>query len=292
MSSSPSISLIAAFCKELREAREYRQMTLNEVARATRISVEFLHALESARWDQIPRAYLRGYLGLYALAVGMNRDKVLRSFDQIVAPSAGSAGAVLEDAPPLLQAPEHVGVTRAKIRTAWFAALSQNRRTAYASTFLAILVLLGILNFTRRVRTEKIPLIPFTEALAESRSRIYSPLIILPLEEDSGIKSDPREKAKWIRIIGQDFGDISFQRDQNSRRLYRVSPFDTIDIQYLSYLNGRVHPAKCAVFRIDTLHVSPIRVLPGDTAIYELAAHEPLRVDTSQTPGDSLRTVD
>ena len=131
MSSSPSISLIAAFCKELREAREYRQMTLNEVARATRISVEFLQALESARWDQIPRAYLRGYLGLYAFAVGMNREKVLRSFDHIVAPSTGRPGAVLEEAPPLLQAPEHVGVTRAKIRTAWFAALSQNRRTAY-----------------------------------------------------------------------------------------------------------------------------------------------------------------
>ncbi len=224
-------------------------MTLNEVARATRITTEFLQALESAQWDQIPRAYLRGYLGLYALTVGMNREKVLRSFDQIVAPAAGGAGAVVDEAPPLLQAPEHVGVTRAKIRTAWFAAISQNRRTAYASTFLAVLVLLGLLNFTRRVRTEKIPLIAFSEAMAESRSRIYTPLVILPLEADSGTASSGREKTRWVRVIGREFGKFSVQRDHDSLRLFHISPFDTIDIQYLSYLTGRSHPSKCAAYR-------------------------------------------
>ncbi len=74
---------ISTFVRDLREAREYRKMSLNQIARDTKIQVEYLEALESGNWDRIGGPFLKGYLSSYADAVGMVREKVMKRFDEL-----------------------------------------------------------------------------------------------------------------------------------------------------------------------------------------------------------------
>ncbi len=76
-------SNIVAFIKDLREAREYQRISLEQVAEETHISRFYLEALEAGRWEQIPFAYLPGFLRNYADAVGMNLEKVMKRFGEL-----------------------------------------------------------------------------------------------------------------------------------------------------------------------------------------------------------------
>ena len=68
------------FCNDLKSARIYQKITLEQIAHETRIQLDYLCALETAEWEKIPFAYLKGYLGNYADVVGMNLEKVMESF--------------------------------------------------------------------------------------------------------------------------------------------------------------------------------------------------------------------
>ena len=71
------------FCENLKSARLYQKLKLEEVARETRIPPQYLAALEEGNWHLIPAGYLHGYLGNYARSVGMNLDRVLESFEDL-----------------------------------------------------------------------------------------------------------------------------------------------------------------------------------------------------------------
>ncbi len=71
------------FCENLKSARLYQKLRLEEVARETRIPPQYLAALEEGNWHLIPAGYLHGYLGNYARSVGMNLDRVLESFEDL-----------------------------------------------------------------------------------------------------------------------------------------------------------------------------------------------------------------
>jgi cytoskeletal protein RodZ len=288
MISSSNTSAIAAFCKELRDAREFQLISLQEVAQMSRISIEFLDALERGHWDRIPRAYVRGYLGLYAQTVGMNRDKVLRTFDHLMLPGAAAGAAVLDDAPPLLNEPTDVGVTRAKIRTSWFAALSRNRKVFYPLTFVALLLLVGLLNFTRRSQANTTPLIPFSEAILEAQQNVHSPLTDIPLS-DSILSTTLRNSAiKRVLMIGSGPGILQFSRDSDPRRVFRFNAYDTIKIQYLTEMSARIWPSNSMDIFEDSTRIRPETVQKGDTAIFDFQASRPVKVDSMQIMSDSL----
>ena len=57
----------------LRETREARELTLEQVAQVTRIRPRFLEALEEGRYDALPTpVHVRGYLRNYALHLGLD----------------------------------------------------------------------------------------------------------------------------------------------------------------------------------------------------------------------------
>jgi hypothetical protein len=286
MTSSARITAIAVFCKELREAREYQRITLREIAAVTRLSLEPLQAIEDGRWDEIPRAYLRGYLGLYAQAVGMNVEKVLRSFDRLMLPEGSPDAAILDEAPPLLSEPQAVGLTRATIRTTWFAVLSRNRKLLYILSFLAVAGLFGLLHLTRRIEDRRaVAVLPFSEALAENRLRLTSPLAVLPL--DSAM-TQGKNSSRWVQWIGNGPGSLLACRDRDSCRLWHFDSFDTIKIQYVDSLTVRLHPSQSAAARSDTALLSAAKTLPGDTALYLIKPESAPHLDSVRTIPDSL----
>jgi transcriptional regulator with XRE-family HTH domain len=272
MSFSPGTSAIAAFCKDLREARGYRQVTLFEVAEITRINREFIEALESGRWDEIPPAYLRGYLALYGQAVGMNREKVLRSFDQMMAPGTAHDKAVLDDGPRLLKGPEHAEVTRAKIRTAWFAALSRNRGAMLGVTIVALLALFGLLHWSRRAHDLRVAAIPFSVAVHENRSKVHGPLTVLPLSPGGREDAHDQATGRWITCVGLAPGVLVASRDGLPVERRRYGAYDTIKVEFVSDIMLTIHPVRSAVCSFGDSTLTRVGNLAADTALYRFSA--------------------
>ncbi|NLG68077.1 MAG: helix-turn-helix domain-containing protein, partial [Firmicutes bacterium] len=83
----------------LREAREARGLSLQAVSERTRIRAPFLEAIEEGRYEELPGpVYTRGFLKLYARAVGLDPARVLAAWER-EAPQAARPEPV-ESGPP------------------------------------------------------------------------------------------------------------------------------------------------------------------------------------------------
>jgi cytoskeleton protein RodZ len=67
---------------KLRDAREARSLSLDDVAHVTRIPRASLSALEEGRFDRLPApVFVRGFIRSYARAVGLDPATVVRLYD-------------------------------------------------------------------------------------------------------------------------------------------------------------------------------------------------------------------
>ncbi|RMG43477.1 MAG: DUF2914 domain-containing protein [Acidobacteria bacterium] len=65
----------------LRREREKRGESLEAVAKATRINVRLLTALEAGRYEQLPgRVYTKGFVAAYARHLGLDPEPLIRSY--------------------------------------------------------------------------------------------------------------------------------------------------------------------------------------------------------------------
>lgn len=72
----------------LKEARKAKKLSLEDIADATYISVDFLKAIEEGKTNILPQAYVRAFIREYASVVGLNVDNVIHQLDAPAAPSA------------------------------------------------------------------------------------------------------------------------------------------------------------------------------------------------------------
>lgn len=73
-----------------------RDVSLEEISAATRISTRYLTALENEQWRELPGgAFTRGFIRSVARFLGMNEDDLVAEYDMEVQRKAGpsSAGA-------------------------------------------------------------------------------------------------------------------------------------------------------------------------------------------------------
>jgi cytoskeletal protein RodZ len=68
----------------LKERREERGITLDEIAEKTKIGKRYLLAIEDGNFDIIPgEVYLRGFLRKYSLCVGMDPEETVRRYEKL-----------------------------------------------------------------------------------------------------------------------------------------------------------------------------------------------------------------
>ena len=89
----------------LKNAREAKGLTLDEVAEVTRVRRAFLEALEQAAYDVLPsRAFAIGHVKAYAKALGLDEEALADMFKVEVAESAtrlhAPSGTAIEDMKP------------------------------------------------------------------------------------------------------------------------------------------------------------------------------------------------
>jgi len=72
---------MASFGQDLKQEREVRNISLEEIADATKINLRFLQALEEDRLDILPgKFFTRGILRSYAKHIGLNENDVLNRY--------------------------------------------------------------------------------------------------------------------------------------------------------------------------------------------------------------------
>ncbi len=73
-----------AIGRVLRLAREDLQLSLASASRALHIRAHYLHALEVGELEKLPSAaYTKGYLQSYATFLHLDKDEILRRFEQV-----------------------------------------------------------------------------------------------------------------------------------------------------------------------------------------------------------------
>jgi len=116
------------FGAELAQAREQRGLTLSELSRRTKISIETLKAIERCEMSALPGGlYTRGFLRAYAREVGCDPDEIVRRYRERFKETdvAANAMAQLDSGVNLNCPPGQVHVkdidamTRRRSRTAW-----------------------------------------------------------------------------------------------------------------------------------------------------------------------------
>ncbi|MCC7430589.1 helix-turn-helix domain-containing protein [bacterium] len=65
---------------KLKELREAKQISLEEIHRKTSINYKMLRAIESNNFPEIPAVYLRSYIQKYAKEVGLDSSEFLKDF--------------------------------------------------------------------------------------------------------------------------------------------------------------------------------------------------------------------
>lgn len=72
---------MGAFGEQLRQAREAKHITLQEIAATTKISCRALQALEDEHFSQLPGGiFNKGFVRAYARYVGLDEDKMLAAY--------------------------------------------------------------------------------------------------------------------------------------------------------------------------------------------------------------------
>ncbi len=70
------------FGERLKRERELREVSLNEIASATRIAAKFLEALENEQWNKLPGGVFgHGFVRSIARYLGLNEEDLLSEYD-------------------------------------------------------------------------------------------------------------------------------------------------------------------------------------------------------------------
>jgi cytoskeleton protein RodZ len=89
------------FGERLKRERELREVTLEEVSTATRISARFLEALENEDWSRLPGGVFgRGFVRSIARYLGLSEESLLAEYDLARGENANPAPPRLEERIP------------------------------------------------------------------------------------------------------------------------------------------------------------------------------------------------
>lgn len=223
-------SATANFFEDLRKAREFRGLSLESICRTTRIPLDYLTALEDGQLDIIPAPIRRGVITAYAKAAGMNADKVLKSLEELSAHAASPVAGNLSAERPLRETMT-VGMTRAQIRTAWFAQIAANRllHWALSLTLLGIAVVVGA-SWLREAQEATTPLTSFSLDTTAYRSFSYLK-VEQPIPDSLRYRVDAERQE--TRFIALDTGVTRVIVGLDEWGEFRTYPHDTIDFRHI-----------------------------------------------------------
>lgn len=87
--------------KRLRDERERRKLSLEELSQTTRIPLRALLSIEEDRFDALPSdVFARGFLRSYSRALGVDDSEILKRFSELATPSSSPVATQLTNVAP------------------------------------------------------------------------------------------------------------------------------------------------------------------------------------------------
>lgn len=219
-----------SFGEDLRRERELRQITLREVAEATKINLRFLEALENNDFDVLPGGFfVRGFIKSYARHIGVNEEAMVNAYlmemsqqksrasvppAPAAAPSAATSAAAA--APPAeMPAPRPSAPARPRGGAGPRAVTVGASLLAFFG--LAFLLWNGVRQMGQGAAQAPAPAPPVEPASASAGSPPAAAAPADPLPESLRMDLHLRERA-WIRILCDGRELVNRTLDAGSRR--------------------------------------------------------------------------
>ncbi len=163
-SPAPSPDL-QAFVHGLKQAREARNISLNDISDATLIGVQFLEAIEQGRLSILPQTYVRAFIREYAAVVGLDPDETMRNYEA----ASGARPATGAAEPPSEPAPEKAAY---RVEPPKKFNLMNWGGIGIAGI---IVVVIAILNLTGKKPEPSSREVPFEQVIRENEMRVLPP---------------------------------------------------------------------------------------------------------------------
>jgi cytoskeleton protein RodZ len=153
----------------LRETRESRGLTLEDVAKVTRIGKSYLSNLEEEKFDKLPSgAYIKGFLRVYSAYLGLPEQEIIALYEKKVFANNLEIIDLLSGTKPTQEEKFAAGTGKRR----WFA-LSGFIIVAVAALYL-IQDMPGRKS-SRKVETVSIPVIPNPQTVAPPQKQAAPP---------------------------------------------------------------------------------------------------------------------
>ncbi|MDP8239304.1 MAG: helix-turn-helix domain-containing protein [Candidatus Hatepunaea meridiana] len=188
-SSHPEIGKVEVRRKigeELRSVREFRELTLDQVTKITKISKQSIKHIESGNWSFLPPTYIKAFIQSIAEAVGMESKDFQTRLDELfkhISPTSAT--------PLPLQGAEKEFDYRTEGFVAW---LEQHKSILFYSALSIIVIVWGVFYLSGTERSSKhlsvkvldekleISTEPVSESLADTATTEIKPKVVIPVK--------------------------------------------------------------------------------------------------------------
>jgi cytoskeletal protein RodZ len=151
--------------QELKKAREEKGIPLAQISDVTRISEEYLQAVENGNIKILPQAYVRAFIREYADVVGLNVDDVMQKYDATTSIAEGKEASPSPITPPPSSSPGPTQKTQANLLNATTA------RIALSLLAVAVLIIMAW-NLAGRKDGPATEEVPFQSVVRQEEQRL------------------------------------------------------------------------------------------------------------------------
>jgi len=245
---------MSEFYKELKELRENQGIDLEEIHNRTKISLDYLRAIEDGRFDLLPHTYIRLFIRAYATEVGVEPEDILNNLENYLGNKSAKPAndkPKKEDPPPQEE--------KTQLSEDDKAALSQTRsakniRLDMIKGIILVFILIFAIYIIRIINAEEAAKTPIefpsefldegsiSELDLQNNFDVLSESIqILEAEPPYNLKLATGERV-WYRIMTDTLNSSEFVLPSGDNRIYEFSQMIDILFKHTRglnlYLNG------------------------------------------------------
>lgn len=196
----------------LRKCREFRGMSLEDAAEATKIGKNYLRALEEDRYREFTSpAYLKGFLRTYANLLGLQADDLLKMLEPEQPVESAAASLALKD---------EIKLTR----FSW-------QRLLLPAALLAIILTLALVMRS----TDESAKPPVVQAPTPAPAAVVQPQLssaqqpVAPTSSPATILTPPPQSGVTLRIKALNKGNLLITLDEITTQSYDLTAGDLIE---------------------------------------------------------------
>jgi hypothetical protein len=246
-----------SFGEELRRERELRQISLREVADATKINLRFLEALENNDFDTLPGGFfVRGFIKAFARHIGVNEEAMVNAYLMELGRQRGrSASApVLAPAPaqPPSADPAPAPPKPAAAHPASSAASPGGRGVIVGASLLAFFGLAFLLWSTVRqmgagaVRTPAVSPGAETAAAPDAAAAAAPAGLLEPPPSSLSVEIGVRRRS-WVRVLCDGRELVNRTLDSGARRSFECQEEVSVSASEAQALEVRINDRPLAL---------------------------------------------